>query len=1349
MEFGFCRFGFRSSLSICAASLALYLCLGTANLRAQSSNAGTVAGQVTDEQNAVIPGAEVRMTDTSTSTPRSTLTNDAGRYVFTQVPPGTYNISVSKQGFSSFQANSQAVEVGQSLTINAVLKVGATTTTVEVTATAGAQLQTLNATVGTTMTGDSIIYLPNFGRDVSTFATLQPGVAPGGYVAGANYDQNTFTVDGFSNSNDMDGANNVYTSSFASNGVPTGTLPTPVESVEEFKVSTSNQTADFSSSAGSQTSLVTKRGTNQFHGSAYEYYYSTDVGQANTWKNNHTPDPALHLPFTPVDASKTHRNRFGAAIGGPLIPKNLAGGKTYFFFNYEGLRYPLSSIYERAVPLDTMRAGVIFVQNSSGQYLPYNLNPSPVTVSGITYPSATCPGGACDPRGLGINPVVQQVWNKQMPAATDFSGASGDLYNTAGFQSPISTPQTSNSYIARVDHDFGDKWRWMGEYRDFKLVNLTSNQVDIGGVLPGATFGKATAYAPRPQQPSMWGTGVTTTINATTTNDFRFSYTRNYWAYGSAAGTPQLPGLGGAIEPGGESSGALIPYNVNTQSTRTRFWDGQDKMVRDDLSKIKGNHFFQIGALYQRDFDYHQRNDNGAGIDTSTVYQIGNGSGISFPAAYIPATVPSNQTSTYENLYAEVLGIVNQPQTLYTRTGSKLTLQPQGTPAFDQSIVPFYNIYFTDSWHMKSNLTFTYGLSWSMEMPPYELQGKQIALVDSNGSPIVTTDYLAQRKDNALQGGNYNPVLGFEQVRDIGAGLKYPYNPFYGEFSPRAALAWNPKFSDGVLGRVLGNGKTVLRGGYGRIYGRLNGVDQVLVPLLGTGLLQALSCIGAASPAAAAAAGGNCLGPGTVNPATAFRIGVDGMSAPLPAVSQTLPQPYYPGVGTNASAGDGEALDPNFRPSRTDNFTVTLQREVNSKNTLEVGYIGRIIRNEYQQFNLGAVPYMETLGGQSFANAYQAVYWHLQEGVAGANVPAQPFFENALGGANSSYCKGFSSCTAAVASNLKNDFLNTQVYDLWSALNRAPSWVLGRTMLDSPANPNQTFGGLPVNTQLTSIIMNTSNGYGNYNALFVTWRMRDYHGITATSNLTWGRALGTGSVIQATSEATVLDQWNLAAQYGPQSFDTKLVYNLVTLYTPPVFRGQHGILGHLLGGWSLAPIFTAQSGGPLSPYSSEGSCTFCQAFGEINPGSGSAGENAVAMSAYTGGNTVHYNETTGGTYNGVVAGTKNPTGMNMFSNPAQILTEFRPCILGYDTSCGGYGGPLRGLMSWNLDASVIKDIGIHREQVGATLFFQFTNILNHMQPGNPSLNISSPTTFGVISSAGAPRNIEFGARVHF
>jgi hypothetical protein len=300
----------------------------------QSASSGTVAGQVTDEQNAAIPAADVKITDTSTSVSRTTTTNEAGRYIFSSVPPGNYNVSITKNGFTTFQVNDQTVEVGQSLTINAVMHVGSTSTTVEVSASAGAELQTMNATVGTTIGSNQILYLPSFGRDASTFATLQPGVAPNGAVAGVMYDQNTFQLDGGNNSSDMDGSQNIYTGSYASNSAPTGAVPTPAESIEEFKVATNNQTADFNGSAGSQVQMVTKRGANQFHGSVYEYYYSADVGQANTWKNNHTPSNGL--PYT--DLPHTHRNRFGGALGGPITDKSLLGGKWFFFFKDSATR---------------------------------------------------------------------------------------------------------------------------------------------------------------------------------------------------------------------------------------------------------------------------------------------------------------------------------------------------------------------------------------------------------------------------------------------------------------------------------------------------------------------------------------------------------------------------------------------------------------------------------------------------------------------------------------------------------------------------------------------------------------------------------------------------------------------------------------------------------------------------------------------------------------------------------------------------------------------------------------------------------------------------------------------------
>ena len=1337
----------------------LVVCMGILlSLRAtpawsQATSSSTVTGTVTDQQNAAIPGVEVRLVDVSTNTTRTTSTNDTGRYIFVDVPSGLYNVIFAKAGFSQSRAVGQEAVVGSMLTINTTLEVGATTTTVEVTASKGADLSTTNASVGTSITGDAILALPNLGRDVSTLAVLQPGVTLGGYTAGAYMDQNTYMIDGGNATDDMGGNTIGYQTNFTglggtqTGGAPSGVVPTPVESIEEFRVSTFSQTADFNNSIGSQVQMVTKRGTTAFHGSGYWYYYGTDVGAANSWANDHTPQVSssgqVLSPFTPIVPN--HRNRVGGSLGGPLTPK-IAGGKTFFFVNYEALRYPNVGNYERPVPTDTMRAGVIFVPNSAGTYLPYNLNPYQVTVNGTTYQPATCPGGLCDPRGIGVNPVVSKIFST-MPEPNDpyYASNGADGYNVAGFLSSIRAPLTENNYVTRVDHDFGEKWRLFASYRYMRLVSLTTNQVDIGGVLPGDTKGTPAAVAPRPQNPGYLVLGMTTNVTPTTTNEFRFNYTRNFWQWGDANAPPQLPGLGGAVEIASgysnstaESStcaNTLIPYNVGTQCTRQRFWDGQDKMVRDDLTMIRGNHLFQFGGNYQRNYDYHMRTDNGAGINDQIIYQVA-ATNINFTnSQWIPTSVPTTYQSNYRNLYSEVLGLVSQPQVAYTRSGNSLTLNPVGQPAFDQSIIPFYNVYFSDTWHMKPTFTMTYSLGWALELPPYEINGKQPELVTSTGQVVNTADYLADRKTAALAGQVYEPILGYEMIRNIGSGPKYPMNTFYGEFSPRLAVAWNPKFDSGLFGKLFGNGRTVLRGGYGRIWGRLNGVNLVLTPLLGIGPLQPVTCPGASMT-------GQCLGANNVDPTNVFRIGTDGMSAPLPTPSQTLAQPFFPGYNGAATAGDVDTIDPNYRPERTDNISISLQRQLSQKMMLDVGYLGRIIRNELQEMNLDAVPYMTTLGGESFAQGYAAIYNALVSGVAPGSIAAQPFFENALGG-KGTYCSGYASCTAAVASKLTSTFKSTGVSDIWAALNKADSWTLGRTMIGGAGNGVSTL-------QATSIALTSSLGYGNYNALYATWKATDFHGATVVSNFTWGRVLGTAPLAQYNSSNTALDPWNLQAQYGPNSYDIKLQYNLAVYYAPPVFKDQSGVVGHLLGGWTISPLFTAQSGAPICAYYTQGTLTGTesQAFGESSSGSisaASAGDCAVGSSPLTGTPKAYYNNAGS---NGV--GTSNPQAINMYSDPSAVLSELRPCVLGMDTNCGGYGN-LRGLRTFNLDAGVLKNVGVWKEgRVGATLSFQFTNVLNHMQPGNGSLNMSSPATFGRITSqANTPRQMEFGLRLHF
>jgi hypothetical protein len=1349
-------------VALLLAALFCLFAVTPSTLFGQAANSGTVAGTVTDPSGGAIVGATVTLTDTATNIARTELTNDTGRYFFANVVPSKCVVSVSKTGFRVSKLVDQIVSVGASLTLNVVLEIGSVAETVEVSVTTGADLQTLNATIGNTVGGAVLQNMPSIGRDVATFVTLQPGVSPDGSVAGAVVDQSTFMLDGGQNSNDMDGSMTVYTPSFAGDptggivansigGSPSGVMPTPLDSVEEFKVNTTNQTADFNSSAGAEVQIVTKRGTNAWHGTAYEYYFDNNWN-ANTWDNNASGTP---LP-------SYHYSRFGASGGGPIISKNILGGKTYFFANYEGFRWPNAATYETLVPTASLRAGII-------------------TIGGTQYNMATgmnCgPSGAtaCDPRGIGIDPVVQQMWDKYMPLPNEpgTGGGTGcgglasvalcDGTNVQAFKANYTEPYTSNFGVARIDHDFGSKFHFNSSYRYYSLKRTTDNQIDIGGFFPGDTLGTPAALSQRPQQPWYFVAGLTINVTTNTTNDLHYSFLRNYWSWSNPGGVAQDSALGGALEPFGETTDALTPYNVNTQNVRTRFWDGHDNFLRDDWTMLKGNHLFSFGGAYQRNWDWHQRSDNGGGINYQPTYQLGlwnSGQGSGGNVDFSSTLPPGVGADQWAALSSAVLGIVTQSQIAYTRAGTDLALNPPLTHAFDQSTIPYYNVYFSDSWHIKPSFTLTYGLGWTLEMPPTEALGKQVELVDQSGQQVDGLAYLKQREDAALAGQVYNPELGFALVGNTGPGQKYPYDPFYGSFSPRVAAAWNPNYTDGVLGKIFGGNKSVVRGGYSRVYGRLNGVDLVLVPLLGDGLIQAVQCTQNFMPTTPG--GTPTCGPNNPTVANAFRAGVDGNNAPIPAAAPTLPQPVYPGYNS-VPAGAAEALDPHFRPNVVDSFDLTVQRQLSSKVLLELGYIGRKITHEYQPINLNAVPYMMTLGGQQFQKAYAAVEVglgcktyvgcgagipQLQTGESAAQLQAaqkayantfapQPFFETALAGTG--YCNGFSSCTAAVVYNegaVSGNLLTQSVWSMWSDLDNG-AFNFPRSMQNTTINcvlgTEIGCGG-----QATSgIADNMSIGYGNYNAGFVSLKVTNWHNVTLQQNFTFSKALGTGAVVQASSEYTANDPFNLQNMYGVQNFDRKFVYNLYSLIDDPYYKSQQGFLGRVLGGWAIAPILAIGSGSPVYCNTD----TDAQSFGSGDGNSYFDNEQCIFRGAHPYGSSLNANV--------------GPAAYNIFSNPSALLATVGPPILGLDQGTGGNGSVIRGLMYWNVDLRITKNIKIW-ERVSTQFEMVTTNVFNHPVFYNPGLSpgaavaFNNINDFGTTSSQGNnPRQMQFGLRLTF
>jgi Carboxypeptidase regulatory-like domain len=1337
--------------------------------RAQgAATTGTITGTISDQTGAVIVGAEVRITDTATKIYTTVPTNQVGTFIFTNVKPGTYDVRVTKTGFQNVVVPAQELVVGQQLTLNLSMTVGAATQTVEVTSSAGAELQTMNATVGSTLAGSVLLSLPNQNRDATSLLMFQPMTAPtfhgaegnttGGQVAGSMSDQNTFTLDGGNATDDLAGDNNYVAGNRGYVG-PQAAIPTPVESIEEFKVATNNQTADFSASAGGDVMLVTKRGGNSFHGSLYDYFQADWLNAAG-WSLNVVNGTKV----------KEHQNRFGGSIGGPITNKEVAGGKTYFYFNYEGKRFPYANgRYERQVPSALLRQGIVQVKDNNGTENQYNLATSSqcgaaLDASGNVTGPANLP---CDPRGLGINPLISDMWNNYMPLPNDCANF-GDHYNNCGYFAALKLNQSDNFMVVRLDHDFASRWRFMTSYRYYKLTYPSTNQVDIGGLLKGDTKGVPTAVSSNPMQPRYIVAGLTGTLTPTLTNDFHVSYLRNDWnwiRYGVPTG-PLLPGtpfanIPGGLEVGGETNDPMAPLAMDTQDARFRTWNGHDWNYADSLSWLKGKHFFQFGGNVMHWWDNHVRPDNVTGSLTRLVYQINSGSGInmtpSTPTAsqlYQPLhcssdssgpfqtnCVAGNQLGTWNSYYGEALGLVAQAQQLFVRGGSDFSLT--GAPYLeDHSITNGYSLYLTDSFKVKPNLTINYGLEWGVTLPPYEENGVQDYLVDSSGAPVSYNQYVDNVQKFANNGQIYNPALGFEPIRGVGGSPKYPIDPWYGGFSPRVSLAWNPSFSSGFLHKIFGEKKTVFRGGYSRTYDRTNAVNMVLTPLLGYGFGQPAKCIGGLMD-------GTCTNTAKgSDPTNAYRVGTDGNTAPFPAITQTLPLPAQPGVNT-PGASVLFALDSKWRPGSDDAIDFSIQRELPSQLILEVGYSGKWMKHLYLGMDNDGTPYMLKLGGQTLAQAYYALYQQDKAGVKPNAVSPQPFFETGLGGANSAYCKGYTSCTAAVeanegssgTTNITYNYVYQIAQDLDTANGGSPAWnFAGCTGCPLLASDRQQYSGID---------MSTTNGYANYQAFFMTLQKRAGRGLTLSANFTYSKSLDTDGINQEFVEDSPNNIYNLRYDYAPAPWDRTLVTNVLGRYELPFGKGKHystsnGLLDRVIGGWSVSPIWTWGTGIPIESYT--GSCY------EFGTGQFPWCAGAVPLT-----NTGTFSKSphlatktdcTVGVNNDPSCSNGGGSGANLFPNPTAVFNSYRPAILGLDTRAYDLG-PFHGQHRWNVDLTIEKDTKI-TERVNVQFFAYMLNAFNNMEYSDPGMNLLDPYDFGTLTGQyNPPRVIELGLRFSF
>jgi hypothetical protein len=602
----------------------------------------------------------------------------------------------------------------------------------------------------------------------------------------------------------------------------------------------------------------------------------------------------------------------------------------------------------------------------------------------------------------------------------------------------------------------------------------------------------------------------------------------------------------------------------------------------------------------------------------------------------------------------------------------------------------------------------------------------------------------------------------------VAGNRKYPYNPFYGGVSPRISAAWTPRFRNERLNKLFGDGGTALRVGYSRIYGRVNSDAQILPLLAAPGLIIGTQCKSAQSPTTGT---GTCS-QADFTDATAYRFGStsqgeDGLSPVLgsAAAPAVLPQPYHPGFdGPDIASSSG--VDVSMRPNDVDTFNASVQRQINRKVLLEVGYIGRLDHHEFNQLNPNSVPYMLTLGGQSFEAAYVAI-----EGVLGctqsaglcatsavpASIVAQPFFEAALGGPNSPFCAGHASCTAALLANKTylSDFRQQKVFSLWQGLDNNsngasasatnPQFVFARSLMGTPVAGANGSGGQVV----SGMNQDVPNGYSNYNGGYVSLKTSGWRGLTLQENFTYSKALGLQPGNQSASGATDVDNYNPSEQYGRQAWDQKLIFNTFIVYATPWYQQQRGFVGRVAGGWTLSPVLTAGTGQPLTCTTNNSG----QSFGGNDGVNLNDTENCVFLTPYTGGYHTHRGILGGTDANGVAVGTAVHPGatsaaVNMFTNPVAVYDDVRPLILGLDSRSGG-AGRISGLPYLNLDLSVKKRLAVH-ERYSLEISGVFENVMNHLDFADPSLSLESASSWGVTKTQGnTPRQIQGGIRANF
>lgn len=726
-------------IAVSAFVIALTFSLSAAAQVATTS----LRGLVKDPSGALVPGATITLTNAANGQVFHATADAQGTYTFIALPPARYTITAKASGFGD-QSKVAELLVNQPATVDFTMTVQSLSEVVNVSAEAQT-LNTTDASLGNSMGNTLIQALPSETRNVPDLLSLQPGVlympngagqmgaseqnkggdSRSGAVNGVRSDQGNVTMDG------IDDNDQVYGFAF------TGVLRETQDSVEEFRVTTGNANTDQGRSAGAEVNMVTKSGTNKYHGAAYEYNRPTFT-VANDWFNKQAQLGAgqANVP------GKYIRNIFGGDVGGPILKDKL-----FFFGNYEGTRRAEDQQVTQTVPTKAYELGELLYPGATL---------SSAQVTQLDSGCQVCGTAAYTP-GPGPNPNALAYFAKE-PAAN--GTLLGDGLNSGSYSFASPNPLTLNTSIGRLDYTPNDK------QRIFVHGQLQKDTTGAAEQFPGQ--GASTVYEDNTKG---LVAGDTWSISPNLVNDLRYGYIRQGYGYTGLANADYVD---------------FRFYATQTAETPTSITTVPVNNLVDNFNWNKGRHDFQFGVNWRGIHMNQSSNANSFQGASSNPYWLG-GNPLD-PTTIGEPAVPQGFTNSYVIALGTLLGTIPSVTNNYNYQLTSATsgsLLADGAPLLRHFASNEFEYYLQDAWQARPNLTITVGIRHSFLGTPWETSGQEV-------TPTVDTHaWFLQRETAASQGVSSEPDLEFAP-----AGPHYGKPGYWpmqnANIAPRLAIAYAP-----------------------------------------------------------------------------------------------------------------------------------------------------------------------------------------------------------------------------------------------------------------------------------------------------------------------------------------------------------------------------------------------------------------------------------------------------------------------------------------------------------------------------------------------------------------------------